>query len=68
MWVAKETGAIMQMRGYNDDGKPIKNFKVVSAQKIDGQWMLKEMRVESLNPETGKPVERAYLVVKDKVD
>ncbi|MGC1479607.1 MAG: outer membrane lipoprotein-sorting protein [Chthoniobacterales bacterium] len=67
VWVDKETGAIMQMRGYNDDGKPIKHFKVTSAQKLDGQWMLKEMRVEALSPKSGKPVERAYLVVKDKL-
>ncbi len=67
VWVDKENGAIMQMRGYNDQGKPVKHFKVVSAQQIDSQWMLKEMRVEALNPETGKPTERAYLAVKGKV-
>lgn len=68
VWVDQENGSVMQIRGYNDEGKPVKHFKVLSVQKIDGQWMLKQMRVESLNPETGKPVEMAYLTVKDKVD
>ncbi len=67
VWIDKDSGSIMRMEGYDLEGKLVKRFEVKSAQKIDGQWMLKEMRVEAINPETRKPVERAYLVVKDKI-
>ena len=37
--------------------KLAKRFEVVSAQKIDGQWMLKQMRVERIDPATRKPAD-----------
>ncbi len=67
VWIDKDSGSIMRMEGYDGSGKLVKRFEVKAAQKLDGQWMLKEMRVERINPETRKPVERAYLVVKDKI-
>lgn len=66
VWIDKDSGAIMKMEGFNWDGKRVKSFEVKSAQKIDGQWMLKSMRVERIDPENDKPVERAYLDVKGK--
>ena len=47
-------------------GRLIRKFEVVSAQKIDGQWMLKQMRIESLNPESGKTLSRTYLEITGK--
>ena len=40
----------------------------VSAQKIDGQWMLKQMRVETLDPQTRKILNRTYLEVLGKTE
>ena len=53
-------------RGYNKDGRLLRRFEVVSAQKIDGQWMLKQMRVETLDPESRKVLNRTYLEVLGK--
>ena len=53
-------------RGYNKDGKLFRRFEVISAQKIDGQWMLKQMRMETLAPEIRKICNRTYLEVLEK--
>lgn len=67
LWVDKESGALLRIEGYNRDGRLLRSFEVVSAQKLDGQWMLKQMRVEMLDPETKKVINRTYLEVLGKV-
>jgi hypothetical protein len=64
LWVDKEGGALMRMEGYDWDGKLAKRFEVVSAQKIEGRWFLKQMRIEEINPGTGKVQARTYLEIK----
>lgn len=47
LWIAKNSGALMQAEAYNDAGKFVRRFKVISGQKTDeGLWILKEMRIE----------------------
>ena len=64
LWVDKEGGALMRMEGYDWTGHLSKRFEVVSAQKIDGAWFLKQMRIEEIQPQTGKVVARSYLEIK----
>jgi len=64
IWVDKGSGALMRMDGYDWDGKIAKRFEVVSAQKIDNRWFLKQMRVEDLKPGTNKVQARTYLEIK----
>ena len=64
LWVDKQSGALMRMEGYDWNAKLFKRFEVVSAQKIDGRWFLKSMRIEELQPETGKVQARTYLEIK----
>jgi len=64
IWVDKASGALMRMDGYDWDGKLAKRFEVVSAQKIDNRWFLKQMRVEELKPGTDKVQARTYLEIK----
>ena len=64
LWVDKASGALMRMEGYDWDAKLIKRFEVVSAQKIEGRWFLKQMRVEQLQPGTNHVESRAYLEIK----
>ncbi|GAT33175.1 hypothetical protein TSACC_21585 [Terrimicrobium sacchariphilum] len=66
MWIDKDSGALVRVEGYDMSGKMIRRFEVVSAQKIDGQWMLKQMRFEALNPDTRKVTDRTYLEVLGK--
>ena len=66
LWIDQESGALLRIEGYNRDGKLLRRFEVISAQKIDGQWMLKQMRVETLDPETKKILNRTYLEILGK--
>jgi Outer membrane lipoprotein-sorting protein len=64
LWVDKASGALMRMEGYNWDAQLVKRFEVVSAQKIEGRWFLKQMRVEELQPGTNHVQARMYLEIK----
>jgi len=64
LWIDQQGGALMRMEGYDWNTKLAKRFEVVSAQKIDGRWFLKQMRIEELQPETGKVQARTYLEIK----
>ena len=64
LWVDKKSGALMLMEGYGADGKLTKRFEVVSTQKIDNRWFLKQMRVEEVQPGTNKVQARTYLEIK----
>ena len=64
LWVDKEGGALMRMEGYDWNGQLAKRFEVVSAQKIEGRWFLKQMRIEEIHPGTGKVQTRTYLEIK----
>ena len=64
LWVDKASGALMRMEGYDWAAKLIKRFEVVSAQKIEGRWFLKQMRVEQLQPGANHVEARAYVEIK----
>jgi hypothetical protein len=53
LWVEKESGALLQAEAFDSAGNFARRFKVVSGQKIDGQWFLKQMRIEAA-PTPGK--------------
>lgn len=67
LWVGKENGALMKMEAYDWNAKLAKYFEVVSGQKIDGRWFLKQMRIEEKDPATGKTKTRTYLDIKGKL-
>lgn len=65
LWIDQDNGALLKIEGYDASGRAIKRFTVISGQKINGQWMLKSMRVEPIDPTTGKVIDsgRTYLNV-----
>jgi negative regulator of sigma E activity len=63
VWIDKASAALLRIEGYDHEGRLAKRFEVVSAQKIDGQWMLKQMRVERIDPATRKTNGITYLEV-----
>jgi len=67
LWVGKENGALMKMEAYDWNAKLAKRFEVVSGQKIEGRWFLKEMRIEEMDPSNGKVKTRTYLDIKKKL-
>jgi hypothetical protein len=66
VWIDKQSAALLRIEGYDPTGRLVKRFEVVSAQKIDGQWMLKQMRVERIDPATRKTTGITYLEVLGK--
>ena len=64
LWIDKASGALMRMEGYDSNGQLAKRFEVVSAQKIEGRWFLKQMRVEEFQPGTSHVLARTYLEIK----
>ena len=64
IWVDKKSGALMRLEGYDAGGKLVKRFEVVSTQKIDNRWFLKQMRVDEMQPGTNKVQSRTYLEIK----
>lgn len=66
IWIDKESGAILRIEGYDRQGLLLRRFEIVSAQKIDGLWLLKQMRIESFPPGGSSPDSRVYLEVLGK--
>ncbi len=64
LWVQKDGPAIMKVEGYDSNGKLSKRFTVVSGQKIEGRWFLKQMRIQEFDPATGKQQSLTYLEIK----
>src|SRR5438477_7238412 len=62
--IDKTRGALMRMEGYDWNAQIVKRFEVVSAQKIDNRWFLKQMRIEELQPGTNHAQSRTYLEIK----
>ncbi len=63
LWVDQQGGAIMRLEAYNWKDQLAKKFEVVSAQKIEGRWFLKQMRIEEMEPGTNKVQSRSYLEI-----
>lgn len=64
LWADKASGALMRLEGYDWNAQLAKRFEVVSAQKIDKRWFLKQMRIEELQPGTSHVQARTYLEIK----
>jgi hypothetical protein len=64
LWVDKASGAIMRMDAFDWKGQLAKRFEVISGQKIDDRWFLKQMRIEEFVPGTNKVQTRTYLEIK----
>jgi hypothetical protein len=64
LWIDKNSGALMRLEGYNAMNQMIRRFEVISAQKIDNRWFLKQMRIEEMQPGTKHVQWRTYLEIK----
>lgn len=63
-WIDKASGALLRVEGFDWQGKLLRRFEVVSGQRIDGQWTLKQMRIEKFSPENdARPIARSYLEI-----
>ena len=63
VWIDKQSGALLRIEGYDKQGRLLRRFEIVSAQKTNGVWMLKQMRIEGFEPGKDRAVSRHYLEV-----
>lgn len=69
VWLDEASGALLRIEGFDWEGKLLRRFEVVSGQRIEGQWMLKQMRIERFGPESGsRPLARSYLEILGKAE
>ena len=61
VWVDKESGGILQVEGYDWNGKLLKRFKVVGVKPFAGKTYLGKMRIEGFDPGDGRSHSRTYL-------
>ncbi len=67
VWLDEASGALLRIEGFDWQGNLLRRFEVVSGQRIDGQWMLKQMRIEKFGPASGaRPMARSYLEILGK--
>lgn len=67
VWLDQDSGALLRIEGFDWQGHLSRRFEVVSGQRIDGQWMLKQMRIEKFSPESSsRPLNRSYLEILGK--
>ena len=67
VWLDEASGALLRIEGFDWQGRLSRRFEVVSGQRIDGRWMLKQMRIETFSPENStRPRERSYLEILGK--
>jgi hypothetical protein len=64
VWCDQQGGALLKMEGYDWNGRLTKRFEVISAQKIEGRWFLQQMRIDQLDPNSGKRTAITYLEIK----
>jgi hypothetical protein len=66
LWCDQESGALLRLEVFDWNGKLTKRFAVISVQSIEGRTFLKQLRIESMQPETGKATALTYLDIKKK--
>ena len=61
VWVHKKSQALMQVVGYNADGRPLKRFTVTDVMKVGDAYTLRRMRVDTVDPVGNRVVGMTYL-------
>ena len=61
LWVHQKYNALMQVVGYDKNGKILKRFHVTELMDVPNGQTLKKMKVETFNPANGKAVGITYL-------
>lgn len=64
LWVEKQSGALVRVETYDRAGNLVKRFEVKSVQKIEGGYILKQMRIQQM--QNGQPTDPTptYLEIK----
>ncbi|RBP38004.1 outer membrane lipoprotein-sorting protein [Roseimicrobium gellanilyticum] len=65
LWIDQKSGAMLKMEAWDRSAKKVKQFVVRKGQKYKDAYILKQMRVHSFDPSTGKEVGVTYMEIDD---
>jgi len=68
VWIDKGIGGMLKMNGYNVSGRPIRRFEVLHGKKFGDIWMIDEMRIETLDPSSGRITSSTRMQIKSAVN
>ena len=68
VWIHKGSGGMLKMIGYNNSGRPIRRFEVLHGKKFGDIWMIDEMRIETLDPSSGRITSSTRMQIKSAVN
>jgi len=60
-WVHKKYAALMKVVGYNQAGKPLKQFQVTDLMRVGKEYTLRRMRVDTIDAKSNKTTGITYL-------
>jgi len=66
-WIDKESGGLIKMIGYNNQGRPIRRFEVLHGKKFGDVWMVDEMRIETISSASGNALSSTRLQITDNL-
>ena len=62
LWIHQGSGGMAKMEGWDKQGRLIRRYKINSVQKVGETHIPKEMRIESVDPTSGKTSSRTYMI------
>ncbi len=63
IWVHQGSGGAAKMEAYDRSSKVVKKYQVTKVQKVDNATVLKELKVETINPFNGDVKARTYMTM-----
>jgi len=63
IWVHQGSGGAAKMMAYDRNSKVVKRYEVTKVQKVDNATVLKELKIETLNPFNGEIKGRTYMTM-----
>jgi len=67
IYVHQGSGGAAKMEAYDRSSKVVKRYQVTKVQKVDNATVLKELRIESINPFNGEVKGRTYMTMDNPV-
>ena len=68
IWIDKGSGGMLKMIGYNNSGRPVRRFEVLHGKKFGDIWMVDEMRIETIEPGSGRIKSSTRMQIKSVVE
>ena len=63
IYVHQGSGGAAKMEAYDRNSKVVKRYQVTKVQKVDNATVLKELKIESINPFNGEVKGRTYMTM-----